>query len=146
MKKSAYLSDSVYLTETVVVGSDFSPLNTNKPSIVFINKNKKIRKTIVNKNGKICNFPGIITEDFQKYQISSHHLNPQVNFRLSFENREDKWLVLWMIQPDGRYWEDEDGYGAEPDEEITLYTYLDKEGNFTAPFSLYRIGRQSFLC
>ena len=41
----------------------------------------------------------------------------------------------WIVQPDGFYWVDEDGFGMEPDIEIRLYSLLDKAGNFLTPFS-----------
>lgn len=36
--------------------------------------------------------------------------------------------VSWQISPDGRYYMDEDGYGMTDDEEITLYSYVDRTG------------------
>ncbi len=41
----------------------------------------------------------------------------------------------WEIQPDGRYWADEDGFGMENEEEIWLYALLDREGQFITGFS-----------
>ena len=38
------------------------------------------------------------------------------------------------IQPDGRYWMDEDGFGMEDDEEIWLCADIDEEGRFITPF------------
>ena len=53
--------------------------------------------------------------------------------------------MLWEIQPDGRYWADGDGFGAESDYEIQLYSYLDVQGKFTAPFRIYSIGTTKFI-
>ena len=36
--------------------------------------------------------------------------------------------VSWQINPDGRYYMDEDGYGMTDDEEITIYSYVDRSG------------------
>lgn len=36
--------------------------------------------------------------------------------------------VSWQINPDGRYYMDEDGYGMTDDEEITIYSYVDRTG------------------
>lgn len=36
--------------------------------------------------------------------------------------------VSWQINPDGRYYMDEDGYGMTNDEEITIYSYVDRAG------------------
>lgn len=48
---------------------------------------------------------------------------------------DDKAVFSWIVQPDGRYWEDEDGYGMEPDNEVILYALFNKEGHFITPFS-----------
>ena len=53
-------------------------------------------------------------------------------------------IMLWEIQPDGRYWEDEDGFGGTSDAEVTLYTFLDENGDFTGPFRVYRIGAHDY--
>lgn len=36
--------------------------------------------------------------------------------------------VSWQINPDGRYYMDEDGYGMTDYEEITIYSYVDRTG------------------
>ena len=41
-----------------------------------------------------------------------------------------------MYQPDGRYFEDDDGFGAEKCEEIILYAYLNEKGRVVTPFSI----------
>lgn len=48
---------------------------------------------------------------------------------------EDKAVFIWMVQPDGRYWADEDVYGMRDDNEVTLYALFNKEGRFITPFS-----------
>ena len=52
--------------------------------------------------------------------------------------------MIWQVQPDGMYWQDEDGYGMTPDEEILLYSFIDENGRFTEPFKLYKIGIENF--
>ncbi len=42
--------------------------------------------------------------------------------------------VSWTLQPDGRYYADEDGFGMEDDDEITLYAYIDSSANILIPF------------
>lgn len=53
-------------------------------------------------------------------------------------------IMIWQVQPDGMYWRDEDGYGMTPDEEIRLYSFIDRNGRFTAPFKIYNIGTKQF--
>lgn len=66
---------------------------------------------------------------------------PTIVFR--YENGIAK--VEWQINPDGRYYEDEDGYGMTDDEEMALIGYIDRTGKvvkkFTyIPVSIYRYG------
>lgn len=49
-----------------------------------------------------------------------------IRFR-RLENNEG-FHAVWEIQPDGRYWMDEDGFGMENSIELSLYTDLDNEG------------------
>lgn len=45
--------------------------------------------------------------------------------------------VSWQINPDGRYYMDEDGYGMTDDEEITLYGLIDRQGKIVKKFSRF---------
>ena len=112
--------------------------------VYFVDEARGIRKMIVDFNGWIQDFPGIVQEDFWVKQVNSGSLMHQVRFRSEFGDLGDKFIMRWQIQPDGRYWEDEDGFGMTPEEEIQLYTYIDLDGNFTGPFRIYRIGSRRY--
>ncbi|MGM9847539.1 MAG: hypothetical protein ACI31F_06270 [Muribaculaceae bacterium] len=43
-------------------------------------------------------------------------------------------VVEWELNPDGDYYMDSDGYGMTTDEEITLYSYIDREMNVLVKF------------
>ena len=58
----------------------------------------------------------------------------RVEFCADFEKHEDGHRCLWTIQPEGRYRADEDGFGAENDSEIVLYSDLDKNGSIYLAF------------
>lgn len=91
------------------------------------------RRCIVNGNGRIENFPGIEKGEWTKKL--EYPLNNKVQFRFwIYEYKDGKASVEWTLQPDGRYFEDEDGFGGENCEEITLYSYIDTNGKFTEPF------------
>jgi hypothetical protein len=53
---------------------------------------------------------------------------------------DEKFIMVWTIRPDGFYWMDSWGFGAEDYESVSLYSYIDAKGNFMAPFRLYEIG------
>lgn len=42
--------------------------------------------------------------------------------------------VSWQLNPDGRYYMDEDGFGMTSDEEITVYGFIDSKMNVLVKF------------
>ena len=42
--------------------------------------------------------------------------------------------VSWQLNPDGRYYMDDDGFGMTSDKEITVYGYIDSEMNVLVKF------------
>ena len=42
--------------------------------------------------------------------------------------------VSWQLNPDGRYYMDEDGYGMTDDEEVEIYGFIDTEGKVVVKF------------
>ncbi len=88
---------------------------------------------IIDSNGKICNFPGFV-EGAWKRELE-YPLDNKVRFAFWLYGFKDGTAtVSWTLQPDGRYFEDEDGFGAEKFCEITLYSSIDENGNFICPF------------
>lgn len=112
--------------------------------VYFIDESRGIQKLIVDSNGNIRNFPGFAQEDLWVSQVDPCYLKPLIRFCTSFERRGGRLIMLWEIQPDGRYWEDEDGFGGTSDAEVTLYTFLNENGDFTGPFRVYRIGAHDY--
>ncbi|MBO5679857.1 MAG: hypothetical protein J6S11_07860 [Bacteroidaceae bacterium] len=47
-----------------------------------------------------------------------------------------RWLaeVHWQLNPDGRYYRDDDGYGMTDDEEITVCGFIDADMNVLVKF------------
>ncbi len=106
--------------------------------IIFENEDLGIRKMIIDDSGYICGFPGIAHPDLvSKY--SKRYLDERVRFRSDIRLLDDHYAFIWQIQPDGRYWEDSDGFGGSSDPEIDLYARLDETGTFIEPFRLYCI-------
>lgn len=44
--------------------------------------------------------------------------------------------VRWQINPDGRYYMDDDGFGMTCDKEVEIYGYINKEGKVVGKFRL----------
>lgn len=126
-------TEAVYLTQTVVFGSGDS-------SVDFVDEARNIRKRLIHPDGKIARFPGVEKQSFWVKQVSPLALRPQVRYRASFETRPNGWIMLWEIQPDGDYDRDDDGFGGANRAEVTLYAYINRDGDFTAPFRIYEVG------
>jgi len=107
--------------------------------VIFTNEQKGITRVIVDDLGYIQNFPGVEELERIEKMLEVRPLQPRIRFRTDFSRKEDGIHMLWQIQPDGRYWADDDGFGMEHDTEIYLYSILDDEGRFTMPFRLYEI-------
>ena len=141
-KQEPKRAESVYLTETVTFGMHPYRSADEDSSVFFVDENRGIRKMIIDSRGNIQNFPGIIKEEFWVKHVAPNYLKQQVRFRSSFEKRDNGWIFKWQLQPDGWYWADEGGFGADDDCEVVLYTYLDLNGEFTAPFRIYKLGNR----
>lgn len=93
------------------------------------------RRCIVNRAGDIQHFPGFKDRAWES-ALDIPAADQRVKFVFWISPYQDgKARVRWLIQPDGRYFEDEDGFGAEHCDEIEVYSFLDEQGRFTEPFS-----------
>lgn len=91
------------------------------------------KRCIVGEDGTIQNFPGIVDGPWKS--DLEFPLDGKTRFRFwIYAYKDGKAPVEWTLQPDGRYFEDEDGFGAENCEEIVLRSYIDTDGAFTEPF------------
>ncbi|MBE6038430.1 MAG: hypothetical protein E7218_04425 [Anaerofustis stercorihominis] len=98
-----------------------------------------IIKAVLDENGNIKNFPGI-TEDERWQNKMNVRLFYDVRYEACFISLDDgTFLMKWIVQPNGWYWVDEDGFGFSGDSQITLYCIIDENGNFTKKFELYSI-------
>lgn len=65
--------------------------------------------------------------------LPSHAIDKAKRLNASFPTfvknyNDDVAEMSWQINPDGRYYMDEDGYGMTNDDEITIYSYVDRAG------------------
>ncbi len=98
---------------------------------------------LVEADGSICDFPGVEYSEKLRRVLGARKLRPVVRYEAVFEKLGDGFIMVWTVQPDGRYW-GEDGFGDEDDPAVALYACLDARGRFTGPFRLYRIGYQFY--
>ena len=76
---------------------------------------------------------GIVSSNFLKKQRCELKRCPH-NSQLLSGGRKGVAEVLWQLNPDGRYYMDEDGFGMTSDEEITVYGFIDSEMNVLVKF------------
>jgi len=113
---------------------------------VFFNDKKclKVIEKIIDQKGKILNFPGIFEDDHilkekRIGQIADVRFEAQL-FLLS----DSQYLMLWLIQPNGFYWMDDDGFGMTNDASIVVYTLVNDNGIFEGPFKLFSINHERY--
>ena len=92
---------------------------------------------IVDEKGGICNFPGVENEEKVCEVAECGGIFPYVLYTFiiyKFENGEAE--INWLFQPDGRYWEDEYGFGGNSDDEVELCARIDRKGRYLCKYHL----------
>ncbi|MCD8215709.1 MAG: hypothetical protein LUC97_08745 [Clostridiales bacterium] len=131
------------LTQIINLGDEYCLVNTTarnglggyKDVNICLCRDNKLIRQITDERGNFLDFPGFEHGSWEK--DAEHPLEPPA---VRFVTRCGKFgedglaRFTWMFQPDGRYYADEDGFGAEDDIEINLYSMLDKTGRFVTPF------------
>lgn len=113
-------------------------------SVFLINAQQEKIK-IIDSDGRICGFPGIEDCEALRREISVEDISPVVRYSTTFEQYgSGLFRMIWTVRPDGRFWMDSWGFGAEDYESVVLYSCFDETGRFIAPFRLYRIGYRTF--
>ena len=98
-------------------------------------------KKMTDRFGRFIDFPGVIPGDWvDKLTLSFEEQVRFVSWISPYKNELAGFI--WTVQPDGRYWADEDGFGMEPDDEIELISYFNKKGEFVMPFADYNVKKQ----
>lgn len=95
----------------------------------------RLIRRITDRSGNFLDFPGVVRGGWQNRL--SIRFTPTVNFRVWISGFQEDGLASfhWTVQPDGRYWADDDGFGMEDDEEVNLVSKFNKEGIFVTPFA-----------
>ena len=106
--------------------------------IIFYNKSLDTQKVIVDDSGLIADFPGIAHPDLIS-RYSGWYEDHRVRFHSFIKELDGYYAFVWQTQPEGRYWEDSDGFGGTSDPEINLYARMDETGSFLEPFRFYSI-------
>ena len=110
---------------------------TKVVNVILYDSTTQERYQIVDEQGGICNFPGVENEQ-EVFEIAEcWAIFPYVLYTFiiyNFENGEAG--INWLFQPDGRYWEDEYGFGGNSDEELELHARIDRKGRYLCKYYL----------
>ncbi len=138
-------NEALYLS-TYFVGTPHSEyLFKTDFTVRLTNEATHLSKVIVDADGNIMDFPGIDYTAQLTAELGHSEISPVVKYEAAFEKTDaGTFRMVWTVRPDGRFWMDSWGFGAEDYESLSLYSYLDESGHFTAPFRLYAIGRECY--
>ena len=99
----------------------------------------------LDENGNFKHFPGV-EENEEWLKEKRVRIIPDVHYEATFYRLdENHCLVLWLMQPDGMYWMDDDGFGIEDDLSIEMYGIVDNAGNFSNQFKLFEIDKTRYI-
>lgn len=131
----------VYLNKLYKGRSHSESVTVADDGIFLVNEPLGIRVQIINPDGSFCNFPGIESCDALDRELSVDRIRHEIFYSASFRPLENGChQMIWTVRPDGRFWMDSWGFGAEDYDSVELYSAIDAQGQFIAPFRLYAIG------
>ena len=112
--------------------------NYDRHPVIFDNRRLGVTRTIVDASGNIRDYPGVAHPE-----VVGHYTRRfgrgRIHFRSTMENLDGSWALVWQVEPEGRYWEDDYGFGATWAVEVSLYARLDELGRFVEPFRIFEI-------
>lgn len=97
-------------------------------------KKKNCNYQITDEHGNFKRFPGVVKGAWEKEIDGKFYTTVRFTFSVS-KFVDDICYVIWLVQPDGRYFEDEDGFGGENCSKVRLYSKMNKKGEFICPFT-----------
>jgi len=121
------------------LGEDMELVSIHTLPRYLVDKQKNNRIEFMSETGHFCT---VRTDDIDWDSLSSldeeciskaRSLYAPFPTRLSaFRNGVCK--VQWQLNPDGRYFMDEDGFGMTDDVEVNIYGFIDREGKVVSMF------------
>ncbi len=125
------LGDGYYIIYRMVsnMRGGYHPVN-----IMLFRDDELFVNEITDEWGNFVDFPETIPGEWSN-QVGPNYYNATLYVTEFSEYIDHLCCVSWMVQPDGRYWTDADGFGHERTREVWLYALLDKNGKFVTPFS-----------
>lgn len=119
------LDDDMSVIEQVICGywkPRFLMDNRSKTAVEFMDETETLKTISIDdvEWDSLKGVPDVVLERVKR--MSAHY----PTFVRGYEDGIAE--LSWQVNPDGRYFMDEDGFGMTDDDEITLYGYLDRSG------------------
>lgn len=107
--------------------------------IFLVNKNTKEAWELLTANGRFSFWDASAVEIASAFDLPYRAQRNAVELLAPYhfginEFKDGVAYVSWTLQPDGRYYADEDGFGMEDDDEINFYAFIDTQANILIPF------------
>lgn len=132
---------NVYLNKLYKGRSHSECVTVADDGIFLTNEDLGLRVQIIEPDGSFCHFPGIESCKALDSELSVDRIRREIFYSAAFQPLDGGChRMIWTVRPDGRFWMDSWGFGAEDYDSVELYSVLDERGQFTAPFRLYAIG------
>ncbi len=132
-------TEDMHFSQMTTFGDHMYRREGQVTEIIMENSRTGVRKTIVDDHGIIMDFPGLAHPELIELYCNGY-VGKRIRFRSEISTLGDQYALIWQIQPDGRYWEDDDGFGGTSDVEIDLYARINDAGYFIEPFHICSIG------
>lgn len=136
LMKELKSGNSSYMCFDCKEGMLFLKSCTERQCLLVDKKNKSFVE-LVDKYGNMVAFT---LKDVEKSVLdrdvetgNDHALLVRYRFFV-YEFKGGKAKVEWTICPDGRYFADEDGFGGEDCDELTVTAVIDRKGKVLVPF------------
>ncbi len=121
-------------------GEDMMQAREKDSSRIFlVNKKTKEAWELLTANGRFSFWDASAVEIASTFSLPYQSQRNAVEQRAPYyfginEFKDGVAYVSWTLQPDGRYYADEDGFGMTDDEEINFYAFIDTKANVLVPF------------
>ena len=121
------------------LGEDMELVSIHSLPRYLIDKRRNKRIEFMNETGHFCT---VRTDDIDWDSLSSlgeECISRARNLYAPFPTRLNAFhngvcKVQWQLNPDGRYFMDEDGFGMTDDVEVNIYGFIDREGKVVSMF------------
>lgn len=107
--------------------------------VFLVNKKTEEAWELLSSNGRFSFWDASAVEIAATFNLPYRAQRNAVEVRAPYyfginEFKDGVAYVSWTLQPDGRYYADDEGFGMTDDDEINFYAFIDTKANVLVPF------------